>query len=270
LIQIPPARYILPNLFTLSATFCGFAAIWLSAQAETGAQFYTAASLIALAVFLDGFDGRVARMVHGETKMGVQLDSMSDFLTFGVAPAFLVYHWGLSQLGALGLVLCFAFLACAMLRLARFNVEAEEYSADDSDGPSRFFTGLPAPMAGMGLALLVGVNAGLLGRETLPSSGTLGLTIVVLALAVLMVSEIPFRTFKDMLPTRRNRLLVAGFLAMLAVVSLSADYMVALACGLACYFVINATGGLLSVARVGASRAGATVEDEDEDDEFLL
>ena len=146
MITIPSPRYILPNLFTLSATFCGFAAIWLGAEAESGEQFYAAAALIAFAVFLDGFDGRVARMVNAETKIGVQLDSLSDFLTFGVAPAVLAYAWGLEAFGVGGLLIAFLFAAGAMLRLARFNVEAEEVSGP---GPSRYFRGLPAPMAGM-------------------------------------------------------------------------------------------------------------------------
>jgi CDP-diacylglycerol--serine O-phosphatidyltransferase len=265
---IPPARYILPNLFTLSATFCGFAAIWLGSQAESGAQFYAAASLIAFAVFLDGFDGRVARMVNAETKMGVQLDSLSDFLTFGVAPATLAYAWGLKPFGVVGLLVAFVFAAGAMLRLARFNVEAEEVGGT---GPSRYFRGLPAPMAGMTVSLLIGIHGGVLHRDSLGVTAQPSLAVLVVLLALLMVSNVPFRTFKDLRPTGRNRLLVASFVALLAVISIVADPLVGLAAGLACYFTINLTGGLLSAARArNGVQGGAAVVDDGDDDEDVF
>lgn len=266
----PKPRYWLPNLFTLSSTFCGFAAIWLGSQAESAAQFHAAASLIALAVFLDGFDGRVARWVKGESEMGVQLDSLSDFLTFGVAPAVLAYAWGLHSLGVGGLLLAFLFAAAAMLRLARFNVAAEDEATQE--GPSRYFTGLPAPMAGMSVALLIGVNAGELGREGLSASTTGSFGLYLVLLSALMVSNVPFRTMKDVRPTAANRLLVAGIVASLAVVSVTVSYMVALSAGLASYYVLNVTGGALAASRAAgrarASRHGALV-DEDEDLDLL-
>lgn len=264
MITVPPLRYILPNLFTLSATFCGFAAIWLGAQATSGEGFYRAACLIAFAVFLDGFDGRVARMVKGETKMGVQLDSLSDFLTFGVAPAVLAYAWGLKTWGVLGLLVVFAFAAAAMLRLARFNVEAESHG---DEGPSRYFTGLPAPMAGMSVALMIGINGGVLHRHALSDTALPSLAVFVLLLSFLMVSNVPFRTFKDVRPTKAMRLLVASIVAMIAIVSVVSDPLLALACGLVCYFVINLTGGLLTVARVRAAGSGAGVVTVDDDDD---
>ena len=266
MITIPSPRYILPNLFTLSATFCGFAAIWLGAEAESGEQFYAAAALIAFAVFLDGFDGRVARMVNAETKIGVQLDSLSDFLTFGVAPAVLAYAWGLEAFGVGGLLIAFLFAAGAMLRLARFNVEEEEVSGPE---PSRYFRGLPAPMAGMTVSLLIGILGGVLDRDSLGATAQPSLAVLLVLLSLLMVSNVPFRTFKDMRPTRRNRLLVASFVAMLVVLSIVADPLVGLAAGLACYFGINLTGGLLSAARarVAGGTGGAVVVDDEDDDQ---
>lgn len=264
MITIPPKRYLLPNLFTLSATFCGFAAIWLATQATSGAEYYGAAALICLAVFLDGFDGRIARWVDAESRFGGQLDSLSDFLTFGVAPAMLVYSWGLRPMGVAGLLIAFAFAGAAMIRLARFNVESE-----DHPGVARYFTGLPAPMGGMGLALLVGINAGVLGREAVTASARPSLAILVLLVGFLMVSTVPFRTFKDTRPTLRNRLFIAAILAVQVVVSVRVDFMVALALGLIGYLAVNITGGVVGAARLARVRSGnaLAVSEEDEEDE---
>lgn len=268
MITLPKARYILPNLFTVSASFCGFACIWLASQAETSEHFYAAASLICLAVFLDGFDGRIARWVHGQSKFGVQLDSLSDFVTFGVAPGVLVYAWGLRPLGTTGLVIAFSLAAAAMIRLARFNVEAET-----TGGSSRYFTGLPAPMGGLGVALVVGVNSGLFGRTELAAEATVSMSVLVVLVALLMVSNVPFRTFKDLRPTWGNRLLIAAILAAQLVVSMAVDFMLALALTLLGYLTFNVAGGVLGVARVArarTSRDGTVVEltVEDDDDEW--
>ncbi len=263
MIVLPPKRYILPNLFTLSATFCGFAAIWLATQAEQGAQFYGAAALITLGVFLDGFDGRIARWVDGQSKFGGQLDSLSDFLTFGVAPALLVYAWGLRPLRLLGLLITFVFAAAAMIRLARFNVQA-----DEDHGVARYFTGLPAPMGGLAVALLVGVNTGVLGRDSAVEAVRPSLALFVVLIALLMVSNVPFRTYKDLRPTLRNRLTIAAILAIQVVISLRFDYMIALALCLVGYVAINVTGGLLEARRAGRLRMSediAVMEDVDED-----
>jgi CDP-diacylglycerol--serine O-phosphatidyltransferase len=263
MLTLPPKRFLLPNLFTLSATLCGFSAIWLSTQAESGSEFYAAASLICLAVFLDGFDGRIARWVDAQSKFGGQLDSFSDFLTFGVAPAILVHAWGLSQLGLAGLLVAFAFAACAMLRLARFNVNAEVHG-----GASRYFTGLPAPMAGLAIALLVGINAGIVGKATIDARAAASLASVMLLFGLLMVSNVPFRTFKDLRPTWRVRIFVATVLALQVIVSIQVDYMVALAMGLIGYLTFNAAGGLVSLGRMSRVRAhddGTLIDDLDDE-----
>lgn len=264
MIQLPPTRYLLPNLFTLSATFCGFAAIWLATQATSGEQFYGAAALICLAVFLDGLDGRIARWVDAQSKFGGELDSLSDFLTFGVAPATLVYAWGLQPMGVAGLVIAFLFAAAAMIRLARYNVESHE-----SPGVARYFTGLPAPMAGMGVSLLVGINSGVLGRDVVTASARPSLAIFLVLVGLLMVSTVPFRTFKDLHQSWTNRLLIAAILAVQVVVSVTVDFMVALALGLIGYLAVNITGGVVGVARavrVRPSRGAASIEDIDDTD----
>ena len=128
--------YILPNLFTLAALFAGFYAI---VQAMN-LRFDQAAAAIFVAMVMDGLDGRVARMTHTQSAFGAEYDSLSDMVCFGAAPALVMYEWVLRDLGKLGWIAAFVYVAGAALRLARFNTLLEV--ADQ-----RWFTGLPSPSA---------------------------------------------------------------------------------------------------------------------------
>ena len=139
--------YLLPNLFTTAALFAGFYAI---VQAMNG-RFEHAAVAIFVAMVLDGLDGRVARLTHTQSAFGAEYDSLSDMVSFGVAPALVIYVWALKPLGKLGWIAAFIYCSCAALRLARFNTKL-----DDSD--KRFFQGLPSPSAAALLAGLVWVS----------------------------------------------------------------------------------------------------------------
>jgi CDP-diacylglycerol--serine O-phosphatidyltransferase len=116
--------FVLPNLFTVSSIFCGVYSITVSAGETGGDGFYRAAIAIFFGNFFDAFDGRVARLTRTQSEFGVELDSLADVVTFGVAPAILVYKWALASLGTLGIVICAAYAACGAIRLARFNVLA--------------------------------------------------------------------------------------------------------------------------------------------------
>lgn len=262
----PPARYWLPNLFTLSSTFCGLVIIWLSGHATEPEQFYLAALLIPTACVLDGFDGRVARWVRGESAIGVQLDSMSDLVTFGVAPAFLLYYWALDGLGFSGLIVSFIFAAGSMLRLARFNVQAEI-----DHGVSRYFNGLPAPMAAMGVAALVTLDVQILQRQSMAETALWAVIGAVVLLALLMVSNLPFRTFKDMRRTRGNMLFVATVMSTLVVMTFRFDILSALSFIFAGYFFANLIFALVKRGwRVNSAGAPELDDDEEDalDDEF--
>lgn len=267
--QVPPARYILPNLFTLASAFCGFAAIWMAATADEARDFYLAASLIPIACILDGFDGRVARLVQGQSKFGVQYDSLADFLAFGVAPGVLVYFWGLQSLGAVGLAISFLIAAAAMTRLARLNVTAEEET-----GVSKFFQGLPAPFGGLAIAGLVAFGASPKVRnfDQAPDAVIPGIALVVLVISLLMVSTVPFRTYKDLRMTPRNRLIVATMLALVVVVSVRFDIMFALSLMLLAYIVLGLTSNVIHRrrarrdARFAPPGLARTSEDSLEDD----
>jgi CDP-diacylglycerol---serine O-phosphatidyltransferase len=184
----PPAHrrrgiYLLPNLFTTAALFSGFYAC----TAAINGRYELAAIVIFVAMVLDGLDGRVARLTNTESDFGAEYDSMADMMSFGVAPALLMYTWSLASLGKLGWFAAFVHAAGGALRLARFNAQLE--TAD-----KRYFQGLPSPSAAGILAgfVWVAVEYGFDG-ETL-RYGVLGLTITS---GLLMVSNVRYYSFKD-------------------------------------------------------------------------
>src|SRR3954471_22167882 len=120
--RIRKLMFVLPNLFTVTSIFCGFYAITLCAGEASPSQLYQAALAIFFAMFFDGFDGRVARLTKTQSEFGVELDSLADVMSFGVAPGLLMYKWALAPLGFWGLFASFSFAACGAMRLARFNV----------------------------------------------------------------------------------------------------------------------------------------------------
>jgi CDP-diacylglycerol--serine O-phosphatidyltransferase len=200
--------FILPNLFTLSSVFCGFFAITLCAARPTIDTLNQAAVAICFAYFFDLADGRVARLTKTQSNLGLQLDSLADVVSFGVAPALLVYKWGLTKFGHWGVFIAFLFCAAGALRLARFNVLAMQH---DSDKPGKFIIGLPVPAASAVLVSLVMLNHQLAGSFV--DVGQPALAVLVVVLSYLMVSRIRFRSFKDLRMSRRT---ITGGLAILA------------------------------------------------------
>lgn len=192
-INLRKAMFVLPNLFTVSSIFLGFYALTLCAGEATPGQLYQAALAIFFAMFFDAFDGRVARMTKTQSDFGVQLDSLADVLSFGAAPALLVYKWALAPLGFVGLFFSFCFAACGALRLARFNVLA----ARGDKGSSRFFVGLPIPLAAGAITALVIAHYKEFGAATDAATRAPVLAVVIL-LSFLMVSTVRYRTFKDL------------------------------------------------------------------------
>ena len=192
-INLRKAMFVLPNLFTVSSIFLGFYALTLCAGEATPAQLYQAALAIFFAMFFDAFDGRVARMTKTQSDFGVQLDSLADVVSFGAAPALLIYKWALAPLGFLGLFVSFAFAACGALRLARFNVLAQR----GDKGSSRFFVGLPIPLAAGTITALVIAHYKEFGAAT-DASTRVPVAVVVVLLSFLMVSTVRYRTFKDL------------------------------------------------------------------------
>ncbi|WP_303785999.1 CDP-diacylglycerol--serine O-phosphatidyltransferase [Azovibrio restrictus] len=175
--------YLLPNLFTTAALFFGFFAI---VQAMQG-NFERAAVAIFIAMVLDGLDGRVARMTRTQSAFGAEYDSLSDMVSFGVAPALVIYEWALSGMGRLGWIAAFIYCACAALRLARFNTTLEVMD-------KRFFQGLPSPAAAALVAGFVWVmmDFGFAGNELRWPAA-----FVTVFAGVTMVTSFRFYSFKD-------------------------------------------------------------------------
>ncbi len=198
--------FVLPNLFTVSSIFCGFYAIALCAGEITPRRLYEASLAIFFALFFDGFDGRVARLTKTQSEFGTELDSLADVVSFGAAPALLLYKWALAPLGPVGLVVAFAFLTCGALRLARFNVLARR--AAHHGGASKFFVGLPIPLAGGMVASLVIAHYHS-GAETVHAR--VPVAIVAVILSYLMISNVRYRTFKDLHLSKKS---AAAFIAL--------------------------------------------------------
>ena len=181
-LRMIPVRQIFPNLVTLLALCVGLTSIRMSIEL----RFDAAIAAIAIAAFLDGIDGRVARLLKSTSRFGAELDSLTDFLNFGVAPAVLLYVWALDELRALGWIVAMIFSLCGALRLARFNVALD--APDRPEWQSNYFVGVPAP-AGAMIAMLpiylefVGVPHGVLTAPVV--------LVYTLAIGLLMVSRVP-------------------------------------------------------------------------------
>jgi CDP-diacylglycerol---serine O-phosphatidyltransferase len=196
--MIKPRRkgiYILPNLFTLAALFGGFYGIIMAVNG----RFHEAAIGIFCAMVLDSLDGRVARMTNTQSAFGEQMDSLSDMVSFGAAPALIAYIWALKDVGRWGWIAAFVYVSCAALRLARFNVNTAVVD-------KRYFQGLPSPAAAalvMGFIWLM-TDLNIQGRDTLVVLGFIELKVrwVMFALALYagltMVTNVPFYSFKDL------------------------------------------------------------------------
>jgi CDP-diacylglycerol---serine O-phosphatidyltransferase len=200
---------LIPNILTLLALCAGMTAIRLALNGK----FESAATAIIIAGVLDGIDGRIARLLKGTSPFGAQLDSLSDFVSFGVAPAVLLYIWTMQSLQTLGWVVVLLFAVCSALRLARFNTQI---GAELPPYAYNFFTGVPAP-AGAGLVLIPMIASFELGGGLARSPYINGVVLAVTA--ALMVSRVPTFSMKRFHVPREwvlAMLLIIGGLAALA------------------------------------------------------
>jgi CDP-diacylglycerol---serine O-phosphatidyltransferase len=225
-----PLNSIVPNILTVLALCAGLISIQLTLREH----WHAAVGAVLVAAILDGLDGRLARLLKGTSKFGAELDSLSDFLCFGVAPALLVYRWTLHQLGDAGYIVVLVFAVCCALRLARFNVMSDIAGPKPS---STYFVGVAAPAAG-GLALwpiMCSFELGDAFRQPLFNAAML------LVVAFLMVSRIPTYSLKK-INVQRDYILptlvaAAAGLALLyfypwwSMMALGAGYMISIPLG---------------------------------------
>ena len=203
---------LIPNLITVMALCSGLSGIRFAMQE----QWEFAVGAIALAAVLDTLDGRMARLLNGQSKFGAELDSLADFISFGVSPGIILFLWTTHNLGGFGWMCALFFATCMALRLARFNTKL-----DDTDPPpfaARFFTGVPAPAAA-GLGCLPLISSFVIGQEVVSQPIFVAIWMVIVGL--MMVSSIPTYSFKGtrlpqklMLPILVIAgLVIAGFLS---------------------------------------------------------
>jgi CDP-diacylglycerol--serine O-phosphatidyltransferase len=186
LVNSKKTRYLLPNILTLGGVCLGISSIKFSIDGN----YSLAVTLILFAAILDALDGRIARLIKGTSEFGKELDSLTDFVSFGIAPVFVLYFWDLNKYGKLGWAITLVYSVCCVLRLARFNLTKVE---DSQEWKNNFFEGIPSPAGGLLILMpliydLTDLNFGVDVKNLTPY-----LTIII---AVLLVSKIPTLALK--------------------------------------------------------------------------
>lgn len=245
--------YILPNLFTLAALFGGFYSVVMAMNG----RFDLAAAGVFVAMVLDSLDGRVARMTNTQSAFGEQMDSLSDMVSFGAAPALIAYEWALKGLGRWGWIAAFVYCACAALRLARFNVNTQVVD-------KRFFQGLPSPAAA---ALVAGFIWLMTDYGVKPYEVTWFIFAIALYAGLTMVTNVPFYSFKDIQMKKSVPFVVIVLIALgIAVVNIDPPTV------LFAIFVIYGTSGyaLYAWRKAKGQRASVISTSTDEPEESGL
>ena len=197
------ARMILPNAITLIGVCIGLSSIKFALDGK----FSLAVVAILFAGLMDALDGRIARLINGTSKMGKELDSLGDVISFGVAPAFIMYFWSLQYLDKLGWFVCLIYVICVALRLARFNVNSEE----EISWKDNFFEGVPAPAGGIIVLMPLIISFSGLSESLLKINYELMVPIFFIIVSILLISTIPTYSFKRIvIPRSMTKFLLFG------------------------------------------------------------
>jgi CDP-diacylglycerol--serine O-phosphatidyltransferase len=188
------ARVILPNMLTLIGVCIGLSSIRFALDEK----FEFAIIAIIFAALIDGLDGRIARLIKGTSKVGKELDSLTDVISFGVAPAFIMYFWKLNELGRFGWLLCLVYVICVALRLARFNVN----SSQEPSWKDNFFEGVPSPAGG--ILILTPLIVSLTGFDYFELNYNLIVPVFFVVISILLISKFPSYSFKKIVIPRRT------------------------------------------------------------------
>ena len=197
------ARMILPNAITLIGVCIGLTSIKFALDGK----FALAIIAILFAGLMDALDGRIARLIKGTSKMGKELDSLGDVISFGVAPAFIMYFWNLQYLEKLGWFVCLIYVVCVALRLARFNVNSEE----ETSWKDNFFEGVPAPAGGIIVLMPLVLSFSGLGEIFFKINYDLVVPTFFIIVSILLISTIPTYSFKRIvIPRAMTKFLFFG------------------------------------------------------------
>ena len=189
------ARVILPNMLTLIGVCIGLTSIRFALDGK----FEFAIIAIIFAALIDGLDGRIARLIKGTSKVGKELDSLTDMISFGVAPAFIMYFWKLNNLGKFGWLLCLIYIICVALRLARFNISSTNELPSWKDN---FFEGVPSPAGG--ILVLTPLIVSLSGFNIFEINYNLVVPIFFIITSLLLISKFPTYSFKKIVIPRKT------------------------------------------------------------------
>ena len=187
-------RMILPNMLTLIGVCIGLTSIRFSFNG----QFDLAIIAIIFAALIDGLDGRIARLIKGTSKVGKELDSLTDMISFGVAPAFIMYFWTLSSLGRLGWLICLIYVICVALRLARFNINSNQ----EPSWRDNFFEGVPSPAGG--ILVLTPLVISMTNFELIKIDNNIIAPIFFIVTSLLLISKFPTYSFKKIVIQRQT------------------------------------------------------------------
>lgn len=202
-----PIVQLLPNLVTVAAICAGLTAI----RFATAGNFTVAVQLVLLAAVLDGLDGSLARLLKSASALGAELDSLADFLNFGIAPALLMYFWAFKDMGNLGWIAVVIYALCCVLRLARFNVGTK---TSETDKPASHFEGVPSPAGALLVLLPLFIDRALPGMPAIPDTLV---ALYMLGVGLLMIGRLPTWSLKSLTIRRENvRYLYVGFVCFLA------------------------------------------------------
>ncbi len=185
---------LLPNALTITAICAGLSSIRYGVQG----YYVLAVLLVVVACVLDGLDGRLARLLGSESRLGAELDSLADFLNFGVAPPLIIYFWALQDIAGIGWIAVLVFSACCVMRLARFNVGSK---SEDTDQSGAYFEGVPAPAGALLVMLPMYVSFAFPDASRLPD---LVICIFMAIIGLLLISRIPTWSFKTTKISRKN------------------------------------------------------------------
>ena len=186
LVSNKKTRVILPNMFTLIGVCIGLSSIKFALDE----RFTLSIIAIIVAAIIDGLDGRIARLIQGTSKVGKELDSLTDVISFGVAPAFIMYFWKLNELGRIGWLICLIYVVCVALRLARFNVN----SGKEASWRDNFFEGIPSPAGGV--IVLMPLIYSLSDIQILKINQSFFVPILFVIVSILLISKVPTYSFK--------------------------------------------------------------------------
>ena len=251
------ARVILPNMLTLIGVCIGLTSIRFALDG----RFELAIVAIIIAALIDGLDGRIARLIKGTSKVGKELDSLTDMISFGVAPAFIVFFWKLNTLGKFGWLLCLIFVICVALRLARFNVNSNQ----EPSWRDNFFEGVPSPAGG--ILVLTPLIISLSGFELFQINYDIVTPVFFIVTSFLLISKFPTYSFKKIvIPRRTTIFLLFGIVLFFGLLLIYTFNVVALS---AVIYVLLLPISFLHYKKIKKQHENDRIQDEDDLEDIL-